>query len=536
VSAAVEVASARGGIARRIVALALLSACATALLLAWFGYRAETAAALRGVDDKLRALVVGADALVSPELRARTRAGEASDDDAAAITELLTRVADEAGVEYLYTCVADPAGAILIETTNLSRDERARGEAPQLMRLYERPPEALLRTFADGETRFAEYEDEYGVFRSVFRAVDAEGGRVVVAADMKLDDLKAIARANLLWQAAAALVVLVPVALLATWLGSRIARPIVALAASVRSFADDDFADDRAAVAALERLAERERDEPRTLALSILDLRRRLVRHLEDLRRVTAEKEQMTAKLEIARDIQRGLLPTEPPRAEGFEIAGWSEAADETGGDFYDWMETERGDIVLVLADVTGHGIGPSLMAAVCRAYARATLVEEAPLEPLIDRLNRLVHRDAPVGQFVTFFSGVLSPATRRLTLLSAAHGPILVYRASDRSVVETPTHGLPLGVIEEIGTDPGTTLVLEPGDVLVVVSDGFFEWANAAGEQFGTERLARELAACASGEAQAIIEHLRDAVYRFTAGTQQPDDMTALVVRALPQ
>jgi serine phosphatase RsbU (regulator of sigma subunit) len=521
----------RGGIARRIVALAVLSACATAFLVAWFGYRAETSAAMKGVDEKLRALVLSADELVAPDLRRRMLAGEATAEDAASVTRTLTAVADEADVAYLYTCRAD-GDRILIETTSQSKEERARGEAPELLRPYEQPPPELRASLADGLTRYAEYEDEYGNFRSIFRPINGETGRIVVAADMRLDDLHQMARTNLVWQAIAALAVLLPIVLIASWLGRRIARPITALAQSVRSFADDDFSDDRKAIDALERLAASERDESRTLALAILDLRRRLVGHIGELERVTAEKERMTAKLSIARDIQRGLLPSSAPVAVGFDIAGWSEAADETGGDFYDWMETERGDIVFVLADVTGHGIGPSLMAAVCRAYARATLVEEAPLEPLLDRLNRLVHRDARVGQFVTFFSAVLSPASRRLTLLSAAHGPILVYRAKERCVVETPTHGLPLGVIEELGTDPGTALTLEPGDALVVVSDGFFEWANAAGEQFGTARLAEELAACGALPAAAIIERLRDAVYRFTAGTAQPDDMTALVVR----
>lgn len=522
-----------GGITRRIVALAVLSACTVAVVLAWFGYRAETAAALRGVDAKLAALVAAADDVVPADLHRRALANQTTAEETSAITERLSRIADEAGVYYLYTCVK-PAELVFIEATNLTAEERAKGEAPTIMRIYEQPPAALLESLGDGRTRFAEYEDEYGTFRSIFRPIETASGRVVIAADVRLDTLHAIARENLLWQVLIALAVLLPVSVAAQLLGKRIARPIVALASNVRTFADDDFSDDDDAIAELERLAARERGEPRTLAAAILDLRQRLVGHLRDLTRVTAEKERITAKLNIARDIQRGLLPKEPPVAAGFDIAGWSEAADETGGDFYDWIETPRGDIVFVLADVTGHGVGPSLMAAVCRAYARATLVEDSPLEPLLERLNRLVHGDARSGQFVTFFAGVLDPSTRGLTVLSAAHGPILVYRAGDRSVVETPTHGLPLGVVDELATDPGTRLRLEPGDILMVVSDGFFEWANAAGEQFGHERLASELLAASHLTSAEIIERLRDAVYRFTAGTVQPDDMTALVVRCL--
>ncbi len=509
-----------------------------AIVVAWFGYRAETAAMMRGVDAKLHALTAAAGGLIGDDLHRRARlsasAGDAiGDAENLAICERLSRVADESGVTYLYTCVK-PDQLVFVEFTSLTAEERAKGEAPTLMRIYERPPPELLASLEDGGPRFAEYEDEYGSFRSMFHPIATPNGRVVVAADVKLDDLRASVRSTLLWQAMIAVGVLVPVVLAARLLGGRIARPLVQLASNVRTFADDDFSDDARSIAELERIVAAQRDETHTLAAAILDLRRRLVRHLIDLTAITAEKERITAKLNIARDIQRGLLPKEPPVAAGFDIAGWSEAADETGGDFYDWIETPRGDIVLVLADVTGHGVGPSLMAAVCRAYARATLVDDSPIEPLIERLNRLVHGDSKAGQFVTFFAGVLEPESRRLTILSAAHGPILVYRALDRRVVETPTHGLPLGIVQELGTDPGTRLTLEPGDVLMVVSDGFFEWANAEGEQFGHERLAAELLAGASSGSMEIIERLRAAVYRFTTGTVQPDDMTALVVRCV--
>jgi serine phosphatase RsbU (regulator of sigma subunit) len=528
-------------IAVRIGLLAVASALVVGVVLSWLGHRAETAAAMRGVDAKLAALVAAADPLVTDDVHRAALAGFGSGRPSApvdpalvrAVTERLTAVADEAGVAYLYTCVR-PDQLVYVEATSLSPEERAKGEEPTLMRIYERPPPELLASLDDGRVRTAEYEDEYGRFRSIFRPVDGPWGRIVVAADVHLDELRATAFANAVRHAVVAAAILVPVALAALWLGRRIAAPLRAMAENVRTFADDDFGDDDASCRTLERIVARETDETRTLAASILDLRRRLVRYLEEFRAITAEKSKIASKLAIARDIQRGLLPQTPPTADGFDIAGWSEAADETGGDFYDWIETPHGDIVFVLADVTGHGVGPSLMAAVCRAYARATLVEASPIEPLLERLNKLVHGDARSGQFVTFFAGVLSPASRVLTVLSAAHGPILVYRAKERAVEETPTHGLPLGVIEELATDPGTRLVLEPGDVLMVVSDGFFEWANTEGEQFGHERLAAALLASADRPAAEIIEFVRSEVYRFTVGTTQPDDMTALVVRAL--
>ncbi len=528
-----------GTIATKIVALAVGAALTVAILLGWFAYRSETKAALRGVDAKLRAIASSADALVSTDIHVRAAGGELGAEEYAALAARLTSIADEADVTYLYTCVRRE-GVLYVETTSQSDAERAKGEAAELMKRYEQPPAELAMTFEDGATRFADYSDEYGSFRSIFRAVPDPLGKngpvgiVVIGADVRLDDLRAIANRNLLWQIVITCAVTVPVALIALYLSRRIARPIVELADSVRSFSNDDFSDDVHSIANFEKVAGRHRDETRTLAMAILDLRRRLVGYLEDLTRVTAEKERITSSLAIARDIQRGLLPTAPPEAPGFDIAGWSEAADETGGDFYDWIVTPRGEIVFVLADVTGHGVGPSLMAAVCRAYARATLVDNSPIEPLVERLNRLVHGDSRSGQFVTFFAGVLAPSSRRLTIVSAGHGPILLYRHRERRVVESPTHGLPLGVVDSLDADPGTHLTLELGDILLVVSDGFFEWPNIAGEQFGQERLEAAFLAAAQDNAANIIERVRSEVYRFTAGTVQPDDMTALVVRSI--
>ncbi len=520
----------RISIARRIVGLAIFVATGVAVIMAWLGYRAENAAAIRGVDAKLAAVLPGLEALLPPGYHERAWAGQVAPAEYAAVVRRLSEVANQANVQYVYFCVRRD-GAIYTDATSVSDDDLAKGDIGTPHDRYQQPPEALQALFDDGQARYAEYTDEYGSFRSLLKPL---GPGLAMGADVQLDELRRIALGNFRSSLLIAFAVALPAALLAFARGRVIAAPIVRLARSVRAFSDDNFADDEAAIRELRFIQATSPDETGVLAAAILDLRRRLVQHLQDLERVTAEKERITAKLQIARDIQRGLLPHASPAAEHFEIAGWSEAADETGGDFYDWMTTPRGDIVFVVADVTGHGVGPSLMAAVCRAYARATLVEAAPIEPLIDRLNRLVHADAANGQFVTFFTGVLEPATRRLTVLSAAHGPILIYRAKGDRVEETPTHGLPLGVVEELSPDPGTHLTLEPGDVLLVVSDGFFEWPNAAGEQFGHERLAQALQESAGRESAAIIEHVRQAVYAFTAGTVQPDDMTAVAVRCI--
>lgn len=242
--------------------------------------------------------------------------------------------------------------------------------------------------------------------------------------------------------------------------------------------------------------------------------------------------EQFEHDLNIARSIQQGLLPSEPPQVEGFDVAGWSQPADQTGGDYYDWQQLPDGRVAITLADVTGHGIGPALVTAVCRAYARASFPADEALATLTSRINELLVEDLPEDRFITFVVALLDPASASLQLLSAGHGPILLYRAADDAVEQFEADDIPFGISSGIDYGPANDMQLAPGDILVLVTDGFFEWCNAAGEQFGIERLNEAIRASSQQTAEQLIGRLHDAVLHFTAGTPQPDDLTAVVVK----
>src|SRR5262252_1641276 len=151
--------------------------------------------------------------------------------------------------------------------------------------------------------------------------------------------------------------------------------------------------------------------------------------------------------LSVARSIQQSLLPSMTPEIEGFEIAGWNRPADETGGDYYDWQVLPNGTVIAELADVTGHGIGPALLAAVCRAYARANFSRGNGLLEAMEQLNAEVTRDIGEGRFVTFVAAVCVPGSPRVELLSAGHGPLLIYVFSQDGFEQIGAQGLPLGI-----------------------------------------------------------------------------------------
>ena len=244
------------------------------------------------------------------------------------------------------------------------------------------------------------------------------------------------------------------------------------------------------------------------------------------------EKEKLERDLDIARSIQQGLLPSEPPAADGFEIAGWNQPADQTGGDYYDWQQLSDGRVVVILADVTGHGIGPALVTAACRAYGRATLPVGPELGAAMARLNELLVEDLPPGKMITFVTAVVDPSRGRVELLSAGHGPLSLYTASDGQVQNLEAHGVPFGFAPGMPYGPAQEIEMAPGDMLVLSTDGFFEWENAQEQEFGLDRLEETIRSAAELPPDQIIARMYQAVTEFAGGTHQADDLTAVIIK----
>jgi serine phosphatase RsbU (regulator of sigma subunit) len=208
--------------------------------------------------------------------------------------------------------------------------------------------------------------------------------------------------------------------------------------------------------------------------------------------------------------------------------------ADETGGDYYDWHTLPDGRLAVVVADVTGHGIGPALLMAVCRAYARASVPIVSECGEFFRQLNEFLYPDLRGDRFITFALALLDERGM-VQLCSAGHGPTLLYRASTGRVERFGADGIPLGVDAKVAYGPARPLDLQSGDVLLMLTDGFFEWRRSAdGEAFGIDRLCEELVRCSRDGAASILDRLDKRVCEFVGGSKQSDDMTAVVVRRL--
>jgi sigma-B regulation protein RsbU (phosphoserine phosphatase) len=309
------------------------------------------------------------------------------------------------------------------------------------------------------------------------------------------------------------------------FVSGRIARPIARLRSKVLQIAGGDLE------ARVEGITSH--DEIGELAQSFNQMTADLRMHVDHLAEERATREKIERDLDLAREIQRGLLPKDEPRAPGFEIAGWNQAADKTGGDYFDWLELPDGRTIVTLADVTGHGIGPALIVAVCRAYMRASAsTGSVDLSGALSRVNDLLHADIPEGKFVTAVVGLIDPEQSKMSLVSAGQAPILFYEAKTQTVHNWDADDLPLGIMSGIGFDEAREVEFGSGDALVLTTDGFFEWANRTGEQFGTERLVEFLRAKHELEPQAFIDQLHQAVLDHAGGTVQGDDLTAVVIK----
>jgi phosphoserine phosphatase len=215
-----------------------------------------------------------------------------------------------------------------------------------------------------------------------------------------------------------------------------------------------------------------------------------------------------------------------------FTIAGWNQPAKSIGGDYSYWQTNADTRLWFSLADVSGHGPASAAIARQYHSYFRAAIAMTPTLEQVMHHLNtRFVHVLSPC-RFITAAVGVLEPLTCRLRLSSAGHGPLFFYHAASDTLAHWRANTIPLGITHAIPTDAPHDVTFAPGDLLVLVTDGFFEWTNPSGELFGLERLQQAIYDRHHLAPDAIITEIYHEVRDFTAGTQQPDDLTVVILK----
>jgi sigma-B regulation protein RsbU (phosphoserine phosphatase) len=244
-----------------------------------------------------------------------------------------------------------------------------------------------------------------------------------------------------------------------------------------------------------------------------------------------AKREWIGREIDIARGVQQRLFPQRLPQIAGVDCAGACRPAQGVGGDYYDFLALSGGRLGIALGDVAGKGIPAALLMASLQASLRGQrLSGPADLAQLMTNLNFLIHEASPDNRYATFFYGELDPKTRRLEYVNAGHNAPMLFRASG-GIERMRATGPVVGLVEA-GRFEQKSVVLAPGDVLLVYSDGISEAMNAAEEEWGEDRLAAAAGAADPRAANELIDHLFTSADAFAAGAMQHDDMTLVVVK----
>ncbi len=248
-----------------------------------------------------------------------------------------------------------------------------------------------------------------------------------------------------------------------------------------------------------------------------------------------ADKVTMKRDLEIAREIQTWLVPSQPPEVAGANIAFATRPQNSVAGDYYDAFypnPEDREKLMVVIADVAGKSVPAALLMATLQASLRTIAPENAPLADLVVRLNRYACAHSLNGmRFTTAVLGEYNPASRRLTYVNAGHNAPILRRAN--GAVETlETGGLPLGIRLDRPYETAS-LELRPGDALIFFTDGVVEAFNESGEEFGNERWLSAIRSLPDWDASQTLQFLMSRVDEFVGATRQSDDITCLVFRS---
>ena len=273
-----------------------------------------------------------------------------------------------------------------------------------------------------------------------------------------------------------------------------------------------------------------------TKPLDFDDLRVTIERTLNNLtawREAESSRARLLAienELDVASKMQQSILPTEFPTTDEYEVFGNMTPAREVGGDFFDIFQLENGQIGLAIADVSGKGVPAALFMMASRTLLKGSAIGLNDPGKVLKEVNDLLYDDNEAMMFVTVFYAVYDPRTRELTYANGGHNLPVIVHANGENTVIASTNGIALGILPS-GEYEQSSITCEPGDTVVLYTDGVTEAIDVAEEEFGMERL-QGVFTSAPGDCRGAVQSVFDAVEEFAGEAPQFDDITCLALR----
>jgi sigma-B regulation protein RsbU (phosphoserine phosphatase) len=247
-----------------------------------------------------------------------------------------------------------------------------------------------------------------------------------------------------------------------------------------------------------------------------------------------ADKKQIEKDLTTANEVQRILLPSKPPVIDGYDVAGMNLPARYLSGDYFDYIPLDADRWGVVIADVSGKGVPAALLVAMTRTALRLLAAGDLPPAEVIRRLNAQLYPDIREDMFISLALVVLDRRSGEVRLVRAGHDAPLLYRAKDGSVTKVNPPGMAVGIDSGSAFNRVTndfSLVLGPGDCLILYTDGVSEALDRNGEEFGLEAMIRSVQASASQGAAGIVHRVSSDVKAFIGDQPPHDDITLISI-----
>lgn len=272
-----------------------------------------------------------------------------------------------------------------------------------------------------------------------------------------------------------------------------------------------------------------------TKPFELLEIKARVKTHLTlnlAIQALAAQRDRLQQSLDLAMEIQQSLLPKRNPILEGLDIAGKSVYCDETGGDYYDFLDLGSEKIGIIVGDVSGHGIQSALLMTTVRGSLRQRIQKPDSLEQVISDLNKQFHTDVEKsGHFMTLFICEVDAQNRILTWIRAGHDPALVYNIASDTFYELGGMGLPLGVAEDSQFEECSGAI-EDKQILIIGTDGIWESFDIEGNRFGKEKFKDIIRSSAHLPANSLADRVIKTVQHFRHPLKIEDDITLVIVK----
>lgn len=312
-----------------------------------------------------------------------------------------------------------------------------------------------------------------------------------------------------------ALVVAMLAGLYAVWRARSIVRPLLSVSAAAKKLASGDFS---------ARAEVKSRDEVGELATTFNAMVPQLAQTVE-----------LQRSVELAQRIQQSLLPQSPPKLDAADIFGRSRYCDATGGDYFDFadaVQDTRGNPIIAIGDVTGHGLGAALLMCTARAALRAAAQSEESLGRLMTHVNTVLTQDAVEDLYMTMTLMTVDCATRTVRYACGGHDPIMIFEPQTGEMTELSEGSIPLGAMPGMDYEQYDTADIPPGAIIFIGTDGIWEARDPDGEMFGKERMIEAIKSSLHMSAAGIGHAVEASLEAFLRGRSIQDDVTYVVVK----